>query len=63
MCREYVDAGSCQSDTSCLWDANYQSCKFNRPRNVRGPGPAAVQNPFGAAPAQAPSPPPMMEAI
>ena len=78
MCREYTDAGSCQSDQSCFWDANYQSCKFNRPRNGRPPGPAPNQfNPYAAQPAQgappaytpsstasAPaSPPPMMEAI
>jgi len=72
MCREYTDAGSCQTDTSCFWDANYQSCKFNRPRNGRGPGapggpnpfgaapvPAAVPNPFGAAPEPAPAAAPL----
>jgi len=59
MCREYTDAGSCQADTSCFWDANYQSCKFNRPRNARGPGAApGGPNPFGAAPVQAASPNP-----
>ena len=78
MCREYTDAGSCQADTSCFWDANYQSCKFNRPKNGRAPGapggpnpfstfgqaPPAAPNPFAAPPAPAPlSPPPMMEAI
>ena len=76
MCKEHPDAGSCQADTSCFWDSNYQSCKFNRPRNARGPGaapnpfgapspqgnPGAIQNPFGAAPqpATAPLSPPPM---
>jgi hypothetical protein len=54
MCREYTDAGSCQSDTSCFWDANYQSCRYNKPRNGRGPGPApSLPNPFGVPPSAA----------
>jgi len=72
MCRDHQDAGSCQSDPSCLWNANYQTCKFNRPRNERTPGAMLPQSPPvgmsfpGASPAPAPmqlSPPPMMEAI
>jgi hypothetical protein len=73
-CKEHTDAGSCAADTSCWWNANYQSCNYKKPRNARGPGaaqqqdsPSAIQNPFGAAqPAAAPvaqPPPPMMDAI
>jgi hypothetical protein len=49
-CRENTDATSCQADPTCFWDANYQSCKFNRPRNGRVPGAGPTPNPFGAAP-------------
>lgn len=54
-CSENPDAASCQADPSCFWDANYQTCKFNRPRNGRPPGPAP--NPFNPY-----SPPPMQGA-
>ena len=75
-CKEHTDPGSCAADTSCRWNANYQSCVHNKPRNARGPGgapgfapaqqqdsPSAIQNPFGTAqPAAAPvaQPPPPM---
>jgi hypothetical protein len=75
-CKENMDQASCQSQTECWWDVNYQSCKFNNPNFARGPGgapPATVplSPPTGMAfpgfipqPAAAPaSPPPMMEAI
>jgi len=73
-CKEHTDPGSCAADTSCYWNANYQSCNYKKPRNARGPGaaqqqdsPSAIQNPFGTAqPDTAPvaqPPPPMMDAI
>ena len=73
-CKEHTDPGSCAADTSCRWNANYQSCVHNKPRNARPFGaaqqqgdPSAIPNPFGTAqPAAAPVaqlPPPMMEAI
>lgn len=78
-CSENLDAASCQADQSCFWDTNYQTCKFNRPRNGRPPGPAPGLapnqfNPYASPPNQgipnlaipsaAPvSPPPIMEAI
>ena len=52
-CSENPDAASCQADPSCFWDANYQTCKFNRPRNGRPPGPAPnLFNPYAAPPTQ-----------
>ena len=54
-CKDHPDVASCQADTSCFWDANYQSCKFNRPRNGRGPG-GAPGGPYGAAAAPGPNP-------
>ena len=52
LCKEHTDAGSCQSDTSCFWDANNNFCKYNNPKFAKPPG---APNPFGAAPG-APNP-------
>jgi hypothetical protein len=56
MCKEHLDQGSCQSDSSCYWNAKYQSCAFSRPRN--GAGAPGAPGGFGAAGQAQASPPP-----